>query len=185
MNYIFKERLSEKDAKIDSLTSRLKQRDTPTGSLLGTTTINSIAFYQEREEMPPLSDQLSGARELYLIFFTGSVVNADQKYNVFFKNRQIKLILPDPYYPAFADLCKLFVQDITQMQRDVLTLTTIASKDGVEVRWYKGPIGSSVIIGNPNTPEPWAKMEILVPFGATSERPSFGCRVAQDRKSVV
>lgn len=181
LNFLYKNRIEERDSKISKLEDELKKVKVNVEERQP-----NILFYQDRSELPSLDEQLKDTKELWLQFFGGSVINAAHLHDVFFKGRKVRLILPHPYHPAYQDMCKLFVQDLSAMQGDILNLTKLAKKHkNIEVRWYKGIISNGLIIGNPHSNENWARIEILMPFRETHSRPILRINETNAPKLVI
>jgi len=140
-------------------------------NLKGASNQDGILFYQERPDSSILEDQLKETSDLWLVLFTGSVVNADHSYKLLFNNRKVRLILLNPYSTHFSAMCELFDQPVEAMSRDILSLTKRARQAGVEVKWFGKPIGAGIIISNPKSLNPWLRIEFLIPFGETKSRP--------------
>ncbi len=135
-----------------------------------------ILFYQNRSELPPLESQLENTDELWLQFFSGSVTNATPLHKYFFDRKKVKLLLPHPKHDSYADMCKLFNQELDRMQQDIRHLIELLFRQfpKVEIRWYEGILPSSLMIGNPESKtNVWVRYEILVPFSTAADRPTF------------
>ena len=75
-------------------------------------------------------------------------------------------------------------KNAAQLASDIRALTRQVQSQcqgEVEVRWFDGPVGNSIIMANPGSEGAWARVELLVPFQTVDKRPSFRVEKAKNR----
>ncbi len=129
-----------------------------------------------------LEDEIGDAREIWMSMHSGSVKLAHGDLTT--SDRKVRVVLTHP-----DDLILKSIEKIgggataAKMATDIRELTTELRRVGKEVRWFKGPIGNSLLIVEPESEKAWARIEIIVPFGPAAQRP--GIRASKDKAPEV
>jgi len=138
------------------------------------------AYYEDRNALPSWSQELNDVSEVWFAWHTGSVQGAAGVMNII--NNQIKktrLLVTHPDSKALNEVAKIVGRSKDAMQQDIKELTNAAQKCGIEVKWFDGLIGNSVIIANPSSPNAWARVELIIPYAEPIARPSVS--VSKDK----
>jgi hypothetical protein len=137
------------------------------------------AFYQDREALDSLSDELKGVGQLWVAWHTGTVALTK---TFFSQSRGGRAILTHPGSNQIKELDKVGGKAAEGMVQDIKAITTALQKQRVDVRWFDGPIGNSIIIADPNSDKSWMRIELLVPNVVVESRPSFRVEKSSSKK---
>ena len=118
-----------------------------------------------------LERELGAAKEVWFAWHTGSVKVAQG--DLFHNPRKIRLVITDPDCQALQEVGKIGNLRAAEMAPGIRALTSDAKKAGAVVSWFDGFIANSMVIANPDGPDGWARLEVLVPFGDPASRPSI------------
>lgn len=140
-----------------------------------------FSFYINRTELMrttgTLADLLSVYERVWAIFHTGEISKVS---GVLAKCRIERLILTDPRDKYMMKKLEPRGNNAKQYQDQIRQVAEMASKNGSDVRYYKGPIGSSLIIADTMrladdkfSEQAWAQIETGIPFLSPQDRPSF------------
>jgi len=133
-------------------------------------------FYQDRDELTSFKDALEGCSEVWVAWHTGGIVGSrgDIKYLKSEKIKDVRIILTHPESKSL-DASAEVGEIRKELENQIKTCTEAAQKYGLPVKWYKGPIRHSVIIGDPNSNKNkgWARIELIIPFQETLARPNI------------
>lgn len=145
------------------------------------------AFYENRGDLmksfPSLGGELDSVSEVWFAWYTGSVIEASGFKNTIKNIGKVRLLLTHPESKALNEYEKIGEHKGTELKEDIKSLSRIAQNFGAEVKWFDGLIGNSIVIGNPNLPNAWARVEVMIPFAETNLRPSF--RVSKDKGKIA
>lgn len=130
-------------------------------------------FYQNRHELPRLEQELQGAAEIWLAWHVGSVQGAGTLPFRTLPCQNSRLLLTHPDSPQLDGLAKVLGRSKESMRVNIIELTRHAVDCGVAVRWFDGPLGSSMVITNPMDQGGWARLEFIIPYERPTERPSI------------
>ena len=138
-------------------------------------------FYENRDDLPPLDEELKDVSEVWFAWHTGSVKKAEGINDIIKKIPKICILLAHPDSKSLDELAKICGLGKDTLKEDIKALTKlVAQKSNIEIKWTKELIGNSVIIANPNdTEKSWVRVELIVPHVDTKERPSF--RVSKNK----
>lgn len=131
------------------------------------------AFYQSRHDLPRLEQEFEGASEIWLAWHIGSVQGSGTLSPRALPSRNTRLLLTHPDSRHLDELAKVLGRSRESMQSNIMEVTRLARESGIAVRWFDGPFGSSMVIVNPQSPTGWARLEIIIPYGRPTERPSI------------
>lgn len=132
-------------------------------------------FYQYRNELPALSDELTNCTEIWGAWYTGGLVASTGEIK-YFKGKKTRIIVTHPdYEDALKAIEKITNSNISELKNEIIEFTKKANENNIYVKWFKGSVGNSIIIGNPNSRrnKGWARIEFIVPFGDPIDRPSI------------
>ena len=102
---------------------------------------------------------------------SGSVKYADG--GLLKRTRKLRVVLTKPNSSALTEVAKIATRTADEMSADIRGLTQMLIDADKEVRWFDGPIANAILLADPRLPSAWARIEVLVPFGAPSDRPSL------------
>lgn len=136
-------------------------------------------FYQGRHELPSLEQELKGASEIWLAWHIGSVQGSGTLNIGALPCERRRLLLTHPDSGQLDGLAKILGRSKDSMRSNIFELTRLATRCGIAVRWFDGPLSTSMVIVNPRDPEGWARLEFLMPYQRPTERPSL--RVSKRR----
>lgn len=130
------------------------------------------AFYETRDALVPLSDELKDVDELWGAWHTGRVAYTK---DIFGPRRvsKAKVILTHPESNQIKELEKVCGMGANALASDIKELTKALKQQNVTVKWFKGPVCNSLIIANPQKDNAWVRVEVLVPRQTVEKRPSF------------
>ena len=135
-----------------------------------------------RRPTETLEDEVGDAQELWLSMHSGSVKLAHGDLTT--SRRKIRVVLTHPDDQALKSIEKIGGgATAAKMAIDIRELTAELRKKGKEVRWFKGPIGNSLLLVEPEKESGWARIEVIVPYGPAAERP--GIRATKERAPEV
>lgn len=130
-------------------------------------------FYQSRHELPRFEHEFRGASEIWLAWHVGSIQGTGTLTLRDLPCASSRLLLTHPDSTYLEGLAKILGRSKSSIRSNILELTRMAKECLVEVRWFDGPLGSSMVIIDPRSPSGWARLELLIPYGRPPERPSF------------
>lgn len=147
-------------------------------------TYPQIEFYMDRDELGHLLQQeLSEADSMDAIWYTGTHAT---NYQVFDQSRPMplrRLILLDPDGYAIEGLALSTKTTVESLASQIRETSRQASRRGVHVMWFDGPI-TPMVIGNPTSLEDaWVRVE--VPLHFTAHRPGFRIHQRDDPNLVA
>ncbi|NTV95711.1 MAG: hypothetical protein HGA75_09880 [Thiobacillus sp.] len=135
-----------------------------------------------RRPTETLEDEVGDAKEIWMSMHSGSVKLAHGDLTT--SSRKVRVVLTHPDDQALKSIEKVGGgATAVKMAIDIRELTTELKRVGKQVRWFKGPIGNSLLIVDPESESAWARIEVLVPFGPAAERP--GLRASKEKSPEV
>jgi hypothetical protein len=136
-------------------------------------------FYENRSALPSWSQELNGVSEVWFAWHTGTVQGASGLINIINQTEKTRLLVTHPDSKSLEEIAKIGTRSKAAMQYDIKELTKKARENGIKVRWFDGPIGNSIIIGNPSSPNAWARIELMIPYIEPTARPNI--QVSMDK----
>jgi hypothetical protein len=127
-----------------------------------------------------LAEEIGSATTVWCAWQTGSTQLASQQWKTIHPN--IRMILTHPESITLEAIAKLGKMQPPLMAQSIRQLSSDVEKNGGEVRWFDGPMQSSLIIVNPESDDGWARIEVLLPFQEASLRPSILVTKKGDRE---
>jgi hypothetical protein len=135
-----------------------------------------------RRPIETLEDEVGDAKEIWMSMHSGSVKLAHGDLTT--TNRKLCVVLTHPDDQALKSVEKIGGgATAANMANDIRELTAELRKKGKNVRWFKGPIGNSLLIVEPEEESAWARIEIIIPYGPAAERP--GIRASKEKDPEV
>jgi len=130
-------------------------------------------FYENRSQLPAWnSEKWNQTSEFWFAWLSGSFKGAESYRDI--KNpEKIRLILTHPDSNALDIIAKVADRSKDTLQHDITELTRVAQDSKSKVKWFDGLIFNSVIIGNPNSVDAWAQVNVFVPYVGPSRRPTI------------
>lgn len=120
-----------------------------------------------------LEKELKNSKKVFFIVHVGTVI-AGQKKIFEDNNKKFSFILTKPGSNAIDVLSKICEVEADKLNLDVIDITNIIRKNkSSTVRWFDGLLGSSIIISDPDSAWGWVKVESLLPYTASVNRPSI------------
>ena len=139
-------------------------------------------FYQDRDELPPFKDTLKDCSQVWVAWPTGGVAGQQGFIKELSSNKieDARIILTHPDSKSL-DASVEIGEIRKDLEGQIKTCTEMAKKYNIPVKWFKGPIRHSIIIGNPNSRKNkgWARIEMNIPFQETIARPSI--KISQNK----
>ncbi|MBI2831608.1 MAG: hypothetical protein HYX79_05050 [Chloroflexi bacterium] len=128
------------------------------------------AFYESRKELEPVENQLANVGELWAAWHTGPYANFEAFFPV---GRSGRILLTKPSPSIMQALSTVGERDADSMKHVIIEVTRKAQQNGLEIKWFDGPICNSIIIADPRKDNAWARLDVLVPKQPPQKRPSF------------
>ena len=126
-----------------------------------------------RKDLPSITDSLSGCSSVWALWHTAT--QADNE-NVWALRKIHRMILLHPDGASIANVAPVFGRTIDDIAQDISGATERARTAGVEVRWFDGPIHQDLTLFDPMTNHGHVRVELLLPFAGTQERPTLDTR---------
>jgi len=83
------------------------------------------------------------------------------------------MILPHPKGTGIALLADVLGKDKEDFGDEIIKLTKEALRAQVQVRWFRGWSGNTLMIGDPDSNDAWIHVETFFPFSVAKDWPSF------------
>jgi len=136
-------------------------------------------LYENRASLPPFAAECEKAKEIWMQWRVGSTaknLSAELWNNPHFTRLLIQHPKPTkgkPYYLE-AHMLSFPTLALKGMCEDIYTATRQAPKH-IDVRWFNGYLGDSLLIVNPHDAKKngWVRIEIASPFSQGDDRPSI------------
>lgn len=150
--------------------------------ILGALKFPIAAFYENRNALVPLAEELADAGEFWVAWHVGTVAHTQE---IFSGRQEVKarIILTHPESAQLHELEKVVGKSAEALSSDIREFTkSLKQKGNAAVKWLDGPVCNSLIIANPGKPEAWARVEVLVPGQVAGNRPSFRVEKAKNKE---
>ena len=128
--------------------------------------VNRIALKKHHS----IEDQLKKAKDIYALWLSGT--------NAFTSGGPVgnikQLILPNPNCESLKTFEKKLPTHSRLLSQEIRDTTRLAKEEHqIDVKWHNAFIGFSLMIGDPTLPSGWAQIEMVMPYAAPNDRPSF------------
>ena len=135
-------------------------------------------LYENRSELPPLTDSVAKAEEVWVSWRVGSVAKTlpqELWNNVHFKRMLLHHPNPakgEPHYLK-AHVLGFPNRTLKELCEDIFSATRQAPEH-IDVRWFNGYLGDSLLIVNPHHPKKkgWIRVELTTAASQAADRPS-------------
>lgn len=129
-----------------------------------------------------LEDEVGDASEIWMSMHSGSVKLAHGDLAT--SARKVRVVLTHPEDSSLLSVQKIGGgKSAESLAMDIRELTFELRRLGKEVRWFRGSIGNSLLVVEPDADDAWARIEVIVPFGPAAERP--GIRASRKKAPEV
>lgn len=146
-----------------------EKADNPVSDFLEVGRHNTVNFFENRNELQDIAEYVTQFEVVWAMWHTAAVADNRDIWNL----RKIKkLVLIDPNSSYLGLQSSPFGRNVDEQQSIIRGATGRAQREGVDVKWFEGPIPSAITIGNPES-TPIILVEPLILYTNVENRQSY------------